>query len=271
MWKYIKAAFAVKQHIPLLGSIPINAIILPIIACLTIIHPAFLLIGIGFEAALIYSLSSSPRFRQLVDSPKIQEIQRQQEDRRTELINKLNEPNRQQFLKLEKRIAQTQASYHEFDSPDYISEPNLKSLNSLAWIYLKLIFAKAALTGSEGDQNAIHLEQQIQNLKNELNNKQVSNSVRKSKEATLEILDKRLKHFVKRNDTIEEINADITRIEAQVELARDNARLHAKPEAISMDVDLASDTLQSVWFYGEADDTIHSLNEQYSEQSPLAQ
>ncbi len=267
MWKYIKAAFAVKQQIPILGAIPINVIILPVFILLGIVHPAFLLFGLGFEIALVALLSSSHRFRNVVDASSQSQKQQLDNDKRIELLSKLSDSDRQRFLKLENRISQTQQSYEQFGSPSSISAPNLESLHSLSWIYLKLIFARTALTGTEGEQNALHLEKQIASLKQELGNTQASRSVRKSKEATLEILNRRLQHFEKRNDTLEEIDADLTRIEAQVELARDNAKLQANSEAVSIDVDLASDTMKSVWYYGEADDAIKSLEEQYLEKS----
>jgi len=270
MWKYIKAAFGVKQRIPLLGHVPINAIALPTFAALSLLHPAFLLIGLGFELALLSSLAFSSRFREIVDRPLEEELQQQDKNKREELIQKLDPEHQEKFLKLQKRINQTKQSYEQFRSPGYITEPNLKSLHSLAWVYLKLLFAKTSLTGFEGEQNALQIETQINTLQSELKQNQSSSSVRKSKEATLEILQKRLKHYTKRKETLEEISADLTRIEAQVELARDNAKLQAKPEAVSVDLDLASETIQSVWYYGEADETIQELDDEYLS-TPLTQ
>ncbi|MGJ8655770.1 MAG: hypothetical protein ACSHX6_04900 [Akkermansiaceae bacterium] len=263
MWKYIKAAFGVRQRVPLLGDIPINAIVIPIFATLGFVHPAFWLIGIGFESALVFGLSSSHRFRRLADIPDVLEKEQEASNKRNELLDKLDPTSYERFLKLESRLANTEKSYAQFGTPDYISEPNLKSLNSLTWVYLKLLFAKAAMTGQEGEQNAQVLQNKITELQQDLTNNQASSSVRKSKEATLDILEKRLKHFAKRKETLAEIDADLVRIEAEVELARDNAKLQAKPEEIALDVDLASRTIQSVWFYGEADSTISTLDEQY--------
>jgi len=262
VFKYLKAAFWVRQRVPLLGDVPLNMLLIPAIIGLSFIHPAFLLFGLAGQATLLWALASSPRFRRQVDLPSERKVEAEKLNKRQELLNKLPDASEARFLWMERRIKETKENYKEFNTPEYISETNLNNLDSLSWVYLKLLFARSAMSGEEGEQNAESIRHQIENLNEELNDQQASASVRKSKEATLHILEKRLKHFEKRSEALAEIDADLTRIEAQVELARDNSKLQAKPDEISMDVDLASNTMQSVWYYGEADDAIHAIDDQ---------
>lgn len=263
MFRYLKAAFWVRQKIPLLGDVPINLIALPIIGALSFLHPAFLLIGLGFEATLVWVLASNKKFRELVDVPDDQAIEESKVAKKQELLSKLIDDDKQRFAYLEKRVEKVKETYKEFETPSYLSEPNERNLESLLWTYLKLLFAKEALEGREGEQNAYKVKMEIETLTEELNSGHMSHSVRKSKQATLEILQKRVAHFNKKTEAIAEIEADLMRIEAQVDLAYDNSRLQAKPDAISMDLELASDTMQSVWYYGDADEAIHSLDQQF--------
>jgi len=64
--------------------------------------------------------------------------------------------------------------------------------------------------------------------------------VRESKRATLNILKKRLNNLHRKAETLEEIDSDLVRIEAQVDLVRENAGMQSKPQTISADIELAS-------------------------------
>jgi len=264
VFKYLKAAFWVRKRIPLLGDVPLNLLLIPAIIVAGFIHPGLWLVGLGCEAAFLYGLASNTRFRKYVDSKSINKNKISLADERKELLEKLTDSGEKRYLKIEKRIAQTISNYDEYKTENYIKEPNIRSLESLKWTYLKLLFARAAMLGEEGDQEEVNIRTQVQEIRNELGKQQANASVRKSKEATLQILEKRLQYFSKRTETLAEMDADLTRIEAQVELARDNSRLQAKPDTISMELDFASNSMQSVWYYGEADNMIHSLDSQMS-------
>lgn len=251
MFKYIKAAFWVRQSIPLLGAVPINLIVLPLILAFSFLHPAFLLIGIGFECALISVLAFNAHFRKWVDSPSLEKLQQEKKQRQANLLNKLTPPDQQRFKQVQERVQKIKKSYIDFDAPDYIAEPNKRNLDSLLETLLKLLFAKESLEGEEGERNTYRVKADLEALEEELNDATLNKSVRESKEATRDILQKRLSHLDKRQESIQEIEANLHRIEAQIELAHDNTRLQAKPEAINIDIDFASDSMQSVWYMEE--------------------
>ncbi|MGE9267517.1 MAG: hypothetical protein ACQKBY_05430 [Verrucomicrobiales bacterium] len=261
MLKHLKAAFLVRQPAPLLGALPLNALLIPLILGLGLVHPAFLLIGLGAEIALLFALATNERFRKLVDLPSEQEAAAARSAQRQQLLAKLDDSLRERFLKLEASVRATKSAYDEFNTPAYISEPNSRNLDALAWTYLKLLFARHALSSRESEHNHEILSAKISALQSELGQKQASASVRTSKEATLDLLRKRLAHFDKRSETIAEIEADLARIEAQTDLAHDNARLQAKPDDVTPE--LAAATMQSVWYYGEADDAIQEIEQHY--------
>lgn len=259
MWKYIKAAFGVRQRVALLGDVPLNALLIPIIIAAGMLHPAFWLIGLGTEAALIYALSSNERFRKLVDLPDEVEAKLSSEQQRQKLQDKLNSVDRGRFIALETNVQQTLQAYSDYQTPTYITETNTEALQSLSWTHLKLLFARSALLSGDSENAVSTIREQVEKLKSEIDTAKLSHNARHSKQATLDILSKRLKHFDKREQSLAEIDADLARIEAQVALALDGAKLHAKPDTISLDLDLASDTMQSSWYYGDVDDDIQQL------------
>lgn len=131
-------------------------------------------------------------------------------------------------------------------------------------MHLKLLSARAALTGPESEGNAARLREQLEKLQQRLNDGNLTTTARKSKQATITLLEKRLHHFDRRTTALEEIDADSIRIETQVALAEDNAPLQAKPDTVSLDVDLASDTMRETWYFSEDDDLIETLESTYS-------
>jgi len=90
----------------------------------------------------------------------------------------------------------------------------------------------------------------------------ISRSLRESKEATLRILEQRLANLERREQTLAEIDSDLTRIEAQVDLALENAGMRGKSEAISANIDLVSQLLDDS-IYGDAGESVAALDRTY--------
>jgi hypothetical protein len=81
----------------------------------------------------------------------------------------------------------------------------------------------------------------------------------RSQEATLAILRKRAENLQSRDRLLAENESDLERIEAQVDLMRENAALQGKPTAVDMEIDLASD-LASPEIFGPQTGLIRSLD-----------
>ena len=74
---------------------------------------------------------------------------------------------------------------------------------------------------------------------------------------------KRLANIRRREQTLEEIDSDLTRVEAQVDLILENATMQSKPQTISTDIELASDLL-GAGVFGEDESAISALDRKYS-------
>ena len=90
-----------------------------------------------------------------------------------------------------------------------------------------------------------------------------STALRDSKEATLKILQQRLAHVDRREESIAEIDSDLTRIEAQLDLAVDSAGLRGKDSTVSTDIHFVSQFLDDS-IYGDSSASIAALDQSYS-------
>jgi hypothetical protein len=85
-------------------------------------------------------------------------------------------------------------------------------------------------------------------VRRELGYEKITPTLRTSKQATLNILEKRLANLERRGQSLAEIEGDLERIEAQVELARENAAMGSQPETVSANIQLASRMLdETTW------------------------
>ena len=261
MWRYLKSAFLVGVDVPSLGRIPVNALGAAAFAILGFAQPAFWLLGLAIEAAVLPSLAFNPRFQKLVDAESLQLSEGTAEQKRQALVRLLESGAQQRLWNLAKKCNQVLDVYRSQQAEDYIIDSNEQALRNLEWVYLKLLVARHHLVSptSETEQT---IEKKIEALDTDLRNGEETESLRQSKTATLNILKKRLATMRKKQQTLEEIESDLTRIDNQVDLILENATVQGKPQTISSDIELASDLLGGSVF-GDDESTISNLEQTY--------
>jgi hypothetical protein len=260
--RYLKAAFWLRASVPGLGRLPLNALALLGFGILGLGHPGFWLIGLGAEAAWLLAATSSDRFRTLIDAETEQIEQGTTEEMREALVARLADENRERLKVLEQKSRRALALQRDAGVSEIMREMNEDSLHKLTWFFLKLLVARENLQAL-GDASARRdLEKKVTGLERELEGR-VSFALRESKEATLKILRQRLAHVDRREESIAEIDSDLTRIEAQIDLAVDNAGLRGKRSAVSADIHFVSQFLDDAVF-GEASVSITALDQTYS-------
>jgi len=269
MLDYLKAAFWVRSRVPGLGNIPWNVLILVGFVILGIGHPGFWLLGAGLEAAFLTLLSTNSRFQNLVDARSKLRLESNQEEKRKELVERLDRASQQRMSMLRKRCRKVLQIYAENQTEDFIVEGNSQALQRLEWLYLKLLTARhMLLTHSEPGEEA-RLRETARALASDLEKSDLSETLRQSKAATLKITRQRLAHLDRREETLAEIDSDLTRIEAQIDLALDQATMSGKPEVLSGNVDLASTLLDDA-LYGDSSAEVASLDASFDYTSPAS-
>jgi hypothetical protein len=269
VWRYLKSAFLISVDVPSLGRVPVNALGAAAFTILGFAQPAFWLLGLAIEAAVLPSLAFNPRFQKVVDAQGIQLSQGDAEEKRQALVKLLEAGAQQRLWGLAKKCNQVLDVFRSQQAEDFIIDSNDQALKNLEWVYLKLLVARHHLLSptSETEQS---LEKKIQELEKDLQDGEESESLRQSKTATLNILKKRQSTMRKKQQTLEEIESDLTRIDNQVDLILENATVQGKPQTISADIELASDLLGGSVF-GEDESVISHLEQTYSQKKTSPQ
>ncbi len=261
MWRYIQAAFFARPAVPGLGHVPVNVVAVAACVILGFVNPGIWFLGAGLEVAYLWLLVSSKRFRSVVDAngrPVVAVITGA--EREKALIDRLPQPSRKALARLDAGCARVLELQRNLHADEFVIEANRDALARLRWTYLKLLVAEANLQSDEWDEPEADIRRRMAVLERELANA-ASEPVRASKQATRDILARRIANRGERSRTLAELEADRTRIEAQIELARENVSIQGRPLTIAGDVELASGLLD----YGSAGAEIADIEGAHTE------
>jgi hypothetical protein len=266
VWRYLKAAFLVGVHIPALGRVPVNALAAAGFLILGFGHPGFWFLGLAAEGVIVPALAFNKRFQNVVDAEHLQLSTGDSEAKRTSLIQLLRGEDKHRLTVLERKCDKVVEVYHNAQAEEFLIDTNRQALENLKWLFLKLMIARFHLLTAGSDDTAEAIAQKIQALESDLKNNQDTPALRQSKAATLDILKRRLNNVHRREQSLEEVESDLTRVESQVDLILDNAAMQGKPQTISTDLELASDLVGGGMF-GDAESTVADLDRNYGKTS----
>lgn len=248
MRRYLQAAFLARPEIPGLGHVPINLVALACLGILGFVNPGFWFLGIGLEVGYLGLLVSNPRFRNVIDAlDRPGSAPADQAKVELALIQRLAAPARKALQRVEAGCARVLELQQQAHVEGFVLEANREALARLRWTCLKLLVAQANLQSDEWDESESAIRERIAVLDREIS-AAPTEGVRTSKQATRGILERRIANRGERERQLAEIGADLARIEAQIELARENASIQGQPLSIASDVELASGLLD----YGPA-------------------
>lgn len=237
MFRYLSAAFTARPRIPGLGAVPLNLLGVTGVAILGLANPAFWALGLGLEAAYLFGLASNTRFREIVDTrgaplPPGRPATAGWE----QLVNELRGPERSRLLTLKEQLQRVLALYDRFHADDLTSGQNRESLLALLGHYARLLQARENLAMQWTDTDDRELRDQAMELEAQLKQSGLTPELRTSKVRTLEIVHARIENQQRRATMGEEIESELQRIEAQFDLALENAAMSSTPQAISSDL-----------------------------------
>ncbi|HEY4050733.1 MAG TPA: hypothetical protein VGM27_28030 [Acidobacteriaceae bacterium] len=261
MWRYFKAAFLVGVDVPGLGRLPLNALGAAGLAILGFVEPSIWLAGIGIEVAVVSALAFNPRFQKLVEARTVGHVLQDSNAKRAALIATLPEELRARLGALEHTSARILSIYQTLGIEAELLRGTESSLDKLQWIYLKLLIARTHLTQELNAESEASLELRIQQMQQESSAQPgPSTALQRSQEATLAILRRRLENLQNRDRILRENDSDLSRIEAQVQLMRENAAIEGKPASVETEIELASD-LASPDLFGSHSSLVRDLDE----------
>jgi len=262
--RYLKAAFLVGADVPLLGRLPVNALLTGAFAILGFGHPAFWLLGLAAEATILPTLAFNKRFQNYVDASDRADSDGDAQAKRKGLIDGLPAEYRKRLGDLEKKCEKILDVYRSSQAEAFVIDTNREVLNNLKWVYLKLLIARFHLLTAGTEDTPQSLAEKIATLQRGLENAGDNPALRQSKTATLDILKRRQASLERREQSLQEVESDLTRVESQVDLLLDNAAMQGKPQTISSDIELASD-LVSGGIFGDAESAVADLDRDFGQ------
>jgi hypothetical protein len=243
MFRYLKEAFWARPDIGGLGRVPWNALIVAGAIILGFGEHSVWIGALGFEMLYLYALTTNARFQQWVDAKDLAKLRSSDDTARTTLVKNLAPSAKSRLNALEEKISRVEELYRESQADEFLFDSNREALHKLSSIYIRLLLAQRNITTMSTEVNEKALQSQVDQIRKELAGSVPSESLKESKQATLNILSQRLNNMRRRSESLAEIESDLTRIDAQIDLALEDASLKGKPTAISGNIDLVSHLL----------------------------
>ena len=252
MLRAIRAAFLLRWPVKGLGDVPVNLVGLACLGALGIGNHGFWLAGAGLETLYLATLVSSRRFLNWVAAQdKVVEDGSVARKLKT-LVDQLAPNSRGSMEQLNQRCDKIESLWHATD--EFQLGTNEQALRDLQWFYLKLLIARQHLESADTEADVAKVQRGMNEIERDLADTGLTHATRESKTATLAILKKRAENFDRRKQSLDEIESDLKRIEAQVDLVLENATLDGKPQSVAINLDLVSQALDSGAFGSSAAD-----------------
>lgn len=242
---YIRAAFSAR---PMGMFVPPNWIGLGAFAFLGVLNPGFWIIGLGCELGYLWWLGSNPRFQRIVDGNQMLDERRQWEQRLYDSLTQLPPEDQQRYRALQKRCEGILDQQVRGAGLSPGVQEQGEGLGRLVWIYLRLLLTRESIRkivreATKSPEEAGQMETRIGKIQEQLKEPSISEDLRKSLTAQIEILQQRQEKRREAGEKLVFLDAELARIEQQVELLREQAVLSTDPEVVSQRIDQVTSTL----------------------------
>lgn len=243
-WDYIRKAFNAR---PIGMFVPPNWIGLGVFGILGVLNPGFWMLGLGLELGYLWILGTSGRFQRFVAASQQVLTRKQWQTKIDSLVQQLSGEDQQRYRGLESRCRSLLEQQVNLQTPAPALQAQRDGLGRLLWVYLRLLSTRQAInrtikSSMETSDAASDLDVRVRNLKSRLE-EPISEDLRKSLTGQIDILQQRLERRREAKEKMAFLDAELTRIQEQVELVREQAVLTADPETISQRIDQVTTTL----------------------------
>lgn len=240
---YVTAAFNAR---PFGMFVAPNWVGLAAFGLLGVANPGFWVLGAGLELGYLLTLATNERFQRLVASKPLTAARDEWNQRIARLTDRLDRTDRARYEALAERtrsIIDIQ-THGGADLPHGI-EAQADGLGRLLWMFLRLLVARRAirtvLSSDAGEEGA--LQRRVQALERQARDESMDVDLRRSLAGQIEILGQRIAQREEAERKLAYTDAELTRIEQQVELIREQAALSTDPEILSRRIDEIAATL----------------------------
>jgi hypothetical protein len=239
---YVAAAFNAR---PMGMFVAPNWVGLAAFGLLGLANPGFWVLGAGLELGYLLTLATNGRFQRLVSSGPLSAARNDWNTKIERLTSRLNEEDRGRYAALAQRCAAIiDLQTHGGAEVPHGIETQADSLGRLSWMFLRLLVARSTiLSVLSGGEDEDALEQRRRSLERQANDETVPADLRRSLAGQIEILSQRIQQRDEAEKKLAFIDAELARIEEQVEFIREQAALSTDPENLSQRIDEITATL----------------------------
>jgi len=252
---YLMAAFNVRVPVKGLGGVPVNWLYVAVVAGVGIAAWPMLLVGAAGEVALLATLAGNRRFQQVVRAQRLARREAAAEAHAEVSVASLSPQARAQYEALARKcdeVLEITRGAAELD-PGTLDAytTNLAQLRS---VHGRMLQLQEAFARYSADWEATDPLPEIRAIEAQLKADGLTDQMRSSRQATLDILRKRAESRQAIAARAEVIQSEIGRLEQQVALLRDQALLTKDPQALSANMDVAAGMIQerSEWLQDNA-------------------
>ncbi len=255
-WEYVRRALHARVPVQGLGPVSVNKWLLFGAAVLGFGAPPLWLLALGAEVFYLYWLASSRRFRNLVDGEKLLAERAEWERRVGGFKSLLGRESLDRFNGLVAKCREIQdLSDAAGAGVAPIDEAKRSGMDQLIYMYLRLLVSRAAIDSNFPGGEQTVLRREIEALEKGLAGPGLPETVKKSKQGTLEIQRRRLENLERAVEQRAVIESELERIEKQVELIREDTAMGREPNALTTHIDQVVNTLGETtdWMRKNAD------------------
>lgn len=242
---YLVAAFNAR---PLGMFVAPNWIGLGAFGLLGFMEPGFWVLGGGLELGYLLLLATNRRFQRLVSARPLSAANAEWNQRIQSLLGRLDADDRRVYDLLAHRCRsiidlQVHGASATVGAPGGL-DTQADSLGRLSWMFLRLLVARRTIRQVIGDaDDADELRKRADALELQQRDEDATEELRRSLAGQVEILNQRLQQRTDSERKLAFLDAELARIQQQVELIREQAALSTDPELLSQRIDAITATL----------------------------
>jgi hypothetical protein len=237
---YLQAAFNAR---PFGMFVPPNWIGIGAFALLGLADPGFWVLGAGLELGYLAMLATNARFQRTVGAGRGSGSDDQWQQKIAALVERLDDRDRQRYEHLAARCrAILDHQLHTGHVPQGL-DAQRDGLGRLLWMFLRLLIARQAIARVLHEvRQGMPIVDRLAAIEAQLA-REIGEDLRRSLGSQAEILRQRLAQQTEAQEKLMFLEAELTRIQEQVELIREQAALSTDPEQLSQRIDQIAATL----------------------------
>ena len=234
---YLKAAFNAR---PFGMFIAPNWIGIAGVGLLGFLNPGFWLIGAGVELAYLFGLATNTRFQRAVSSGASAGTEQEWKEKLDAMVRRLSDTDQARYVAFVARCRAILDQFQQQDSSGASSAVQGENLGKLTWVYVRLLLARRAISRvlkepTLGETQEI--ESRLTELQTRLKDTTLHDDLRKSLASQADILQQRVAQRKEGREKLDFLEAEILRIQEQIELLREQAALSADADGMSARLD----------------------------------